>query len=75
MERYFKYSDGVEYYLIDEGKQAKLIIKKDIHKIEIVHPDIGFLYETKERHVETFRKMIEKEEIYKLEKILKKEGE
>ena len=70
MKRYHKYKDGVEYILTDEGICAKLIIKKDKYKIEIKHSDIGFLYETREYHVENFRRLIEKQEIFVLNKMM-----
>ncbi len=70
MRKVYNYDNGIKCILTDEGTHAKLVVKNQFHKIEVTHADIGFLYEMKENYVETFKKFLEKEEIFKLKKML-----
>ena len=69
MKKIFKYSDGIECILSDEGVYSRLLLKREHYKVEIIHPDFGFLYEMKDYYVDYFRKMIEKQEIFKIKKM------
>ncbi len=48
MKKIFKYSDRIECILSDEGVYSRLLLKREHYKVEINHPDFGFLYEMKD---------------------------